>query len=149
MNTQRLNYIGVLFRLSTPDEGRLEVVSVDDQNGIVSLGSTRYHVGNEVSVARRVQEHDVLAAQLDLLDPHIDGYSPCSLLLRGVSHPRMPEGLFADLLRLLFILMHLLLIQVGSFLQKYAHQGRLPRVNVPHHHDVYGIARNYVFTHTQ
>lgn len=122
VNAKGLDYVRVLLGLSSADEGRLEVISVDDQDGIVGLGCARDHVGNEVSVARRVKEYDVLAAQLDLLDSYIDCYSSCPLLLRRVSHPRMLEGLLADLLRLLFVLVHFLLIQVGSLLQEYAHQ---------------------------
>ena len=50
MNSERFYNVGVLFGLPAAAEGTLEVVSVYDQDCVVCLGCSCYHVRDEINV---------------------------------------------------------------------------------------------------
>ena len=59
----------------------------DDENGTVSLGGTRDHVLDEVTMAGGVDDGDIVLGGLELPEGNVDGDTALTLGLELVEHP--------------------------------------------------------------
>lgn len=73
----------------------------DDENGAVSLGGTSDHVLDEVTVARGVNDGDVVLGGLELPEGDVDCDTTLSLGLELVKNPGVLEGTLTELSSLL------------------------------------------------
>ena len=119
MNSKRSDNVSVLFSLTTTYKRALEVVGINDENCVVGLSSTCYHIWNEVSVTGRIQKCNLFTTDLQFLDSYVNGDTSDSFLLSRICDPCMFEGLHSHLLGLLLVSMQLFFAQDLCLFQKH------------------------------
>jgi len=133
--------LSALFKTSL----KLALDTVDYQDAGVGLASARDHVRNEVLVARRIQQVDYLLFRFELGLRNVDGHATVPLLLGLVEDPGVGERGFADLLRLLLVLVHLLVAYLAELVEDVAHEGALARVHVADYDQIDHVFARCVF----
>jgi hypothetical protein len=144
MNPKRSDNVGVLFRLTTPYKWALEVVGVNDENRVVGLSSTCYHVWNEVSVTGRIQKCNLFTTYLQFLDAYVNGDTSDSFLLSRIRDPCMFECLHSHLLGLLLVSVQLFFAQELCLFQKHPNKRWFSRINMPHNNYVDSVRWCYM-----
>ena len=95
LNAHAADEEGVFFGLAF--EAGFEVASagVDDEDGEVGLTCASNHVGDEVSVAGRVEDSEAGGFGFEFVHGNVDGYASVSLFCTLIEHPCQSEGSFA------------------------------------------------------
>lgn len=90
---------GVLTGLTILGNTSLELTGAgcDNQDSAVSLGSAGNHVLDEVTVARGVDDGNIVLGSLELPEGNINGDTTLTLGLQLVEHPSVLEGTLAQL----------------------------------------------------
>jgi len=109
---------------------------VDDKYSTVSLGGTRDHVLNEVTVSGGINDSAVVLGGLELPQGDIDCDTPLTLSLQLVKHPRVLEGPLVHLSGFLLEPLDHTLVDTAKLVDQVAGGGRLARVDVANDHDV-------------
>ena len=109
---------------------------VDDKYSTVSLGGTRDHVLDEVTVSRGINDSAVVLGGLELPQGDIDCDTPLTLSLQLVKHPRVLEGPLVHLSGFLLEPLDHTLVDTSKLVDQVAGGGRLARVDVANDHDV-------------
>ena len=90
------------------------VVGCDVQNSGISLAGTGNHVLHEVSVARCVDDGEVVVRSVELLVSDVDGDSTLALLLQSVHHIGEAESGLASLCCFLLELVNNVLLDMTT-----------------------------------
>jgi len=109
---------------------------VNDKDSTVSLGGTRDHVLDEVTVTRGVNDSAVVLGGLELPQGNIDCDTPLTLSLQLVKHPCVLEGPLVHLSSFLLEPLDHTLVDTTKLVDQMAGGGRLARVDVANDHDV-------------
>ena len=109
---------------------------VNDKDSTVSLGGTRDHVLDEVTVSRGINDSAVVLGGLELPQGNINGDTPLTLSLELVEHPRVLEGPLVHLSGFLLEPLDHTLVDTAKLVDQVAGGGRLARVDVANDHDV-------------
>jgi len=128
----------VLTGLAILGDSSLEftVAGGDDENGAVGLRGAGDHVFDEISVARGIDDGDVVVFGLELPQCDVNGDTTLSLSLELVQDPSVFEGALAHLLGLLLELFNDTLVDSTAFVDKMASGRGLARVDVSDDDDV-------------
>jgi len=109
---------------------------VNDKDSTVSLGCTRDHVLDEVTVSRGINDRAVVLGGLELPQGDINGDTSLTLGLELVKHPRVLEGPLVHLRSLLLEPLDHTLVDASKLVDQVAGGGRLAGVDVANDHDV-------------
>jgi len=104
LDTQGVGEQSVLTGLAILGDTSLELTSArgNDENGAVSLGGTSDHVLDEVTMARGIDDSDIVLRGLELPEGDINGDTTLTLSLELVKNPGILEGTLAELSGFLF-----------------------------------------------
>ena len=99
LDTESVGEEGVLTSLAILGDTSFELTSAgsDDEDGAVSLGGTRDHVLDEITMAGGVDDGDIVPGGLELPEGNVDGDTALTLGLELVEHPCVLEGALAQL----------------------------------------------------
>ncbi|BAS82590.1 Os03g0177966 [Oryza sativa Japonica Group] len=109
---------------------------VNDEHGTVSLGGTRDHVLDEVTVTRGIDDRAVVLGGLELPQGDINGDTSLTLGLELVEHPRVLEGPLVHLSGFLLEPLDHTLVDTSKLVDQMARGGRLAGVDVANDHNV-------------
>ena len=109
---------------------------VDDKYSTVSLGGTRDHVLNEVTVSGGINDSAVVLGGLELPQGNVDGDAPLALGLELVEDPGVLEGPLVHLGSLLLEPLDDALVDASQLVDEVAGGRGLARVNMADDHDV-------------
>ena len=109
---------------------------VDDKYSTVSLGGTRDHVLNEVTVSGGINDSAVVLGGLELPQGDIDCDTPLTLSLQLVKHPRVLEGPLVHLSGFLLEPLDHTLVNASKLVDQVAGGGRLAGVDMANDHNV-------------
>lgn len=122
MNSKRTYDISVFFGLATTFKRTFKVVSINNQNSIVSLSCSSDHIWDEISMPRRVKKNYVSTIEINLFDSNIYGDTSGSFFLSRISDPGIFEGLFPCFFGLFFIFVNFFLADEISLFQKDSYE---------------------------
>lgn len=114
----------------------LTLATGNDEDSAVSLRGTRNHVLDEVTVARSVNDGDVVLRGLEAPQGNVDRDTTLTLGLELVKHPGVLERVLAQLGRLLLELLDSTLVNTTALVDKVASGRRLTRVDVTDNDEV-------------
>ena len=109
---------------------------INDKDSTVSLGGTRDHVLDEVTVSRGINDRAVVLGGLKLPQGDINGDTSLTLGLELVKHPGVLEGPLVHLRSLLLKPLDHTLVDTSKLVDQVAGGGRLAGVDVANDHDV-------------
>merc|ERR1719309_233724 len=132
LDTKGVGEQGVLPGLPVLGDTSLELSSSrgNDEHTAVSLAGASDHVLDEVTVARGVDDGDVVLGSLELPEGDIDGDTTLTFGLQLVHDPGILEGALARLLSLLLELLDGSLVNTSTLVDQVPGGGRLARVDV-------------------
>jgi len=98
LDTEGVGEQSVLTSLAILGDTGLELTSTsgDDENGAISLGGTRDHVLDEITVTRGVDDGDIVLWGFELPESNVDGDTTLALGLQFVENPCILEGTLAE-----------------------------------------------------
>jgi len=132
LDTQGEGKHGVLAGLASLGPASLELTSTrgNHQDGAVSLRGAGNHVLDEVTVARGIDDGEVVLLGLELPQGDIDGDTTLALGLELVQHPGVLERALADVVGLLLELLNGTLVDTTALVDQVAGGGRLAGIDV-------------------
>src|SRR3989441_3608266 len=131
LDAERAREEDVLFRL------RLDAFrGPDHEDGRIRLGRARDHVLDEVPVARRVDDREVVLVRVKALVRDVDRQAALPLLLHLVHDEGELEGGLAHLLGELLQILEFVRVDVPRVIQDPADRRRLPVVDVADEYEV-------------
>jgi len=138
LDTQSVGEKSVLTGLAILGDTSLELTSAggNDENGAVGLRGTGNHVLDEVTVARGVDDGDIVLGGLELPEGNVDGDTTLTLGLELVHNPGVLERTLTGLLCLLFELLDDTLVDTTALVDHVTGGGRLTGVDVADDHNV-------------
>jgi len=110
--------------------GRDAVVGRDDEHRVVGLGGARDHVLHEVTVARAVDDGEVVVVRVELLVGDVDRDATLALLGEVVHHVGELEAAFALLFGFLAVLLDYVLGDAPRLEEEATHERTLAVVDV-------------------
>jgi len=108
----------------------------DDEDGAISLGGTSDHVLDEVTVARGIDDGEVVLGSLELPERDIDGDTTLTLGLELIENPGVLERALAHLGGLLLETLDHTGVDTTASVDKVASSGRLARIYVTDNNQV-------------
>lgn len=87
---------GMFFGLAFEAGFEVAGAGVNDEDGEVGLTCAGNHVGNEVSVARGVEDGEAGGFGFEFVHGDVDGYTSVSLICTLIEHPCKSERSFAN-----------------------------------------------------
>jgi len=96
----------------------------------VSLGSSRDHVLDEITVARGINDGDVVFGSLKLPESNVNGDTTLTLCLQLVEDPCIFERTLSELSGFFLELLNGSLVDSTAFVDEMARRGGLARVDV-------------------
>mmetsp|Transcript_23172 Transcript_23172/g.57992 ORF Transcript_23172/g.57992 Transcript_23172/m.57992 type:complete len:371 (+) Transcript_23172:353-1465(+) len=129
---------GVLTGLTVLGDTSLELTGTgsDDQHTHISLRGTSDHVLDEITMARGVDDGEVVLGGLELPESDINGDTTLTLGLQFVQNPSVLERALAHLLGLLLELLDDTLVDTTALVDQVTGGGRLTGIDVTDHNDV-------------
>jgi len=138
LDTQSVGEKSVLTGLAILGDTSLELTSTgsNDEDSAVSLGGTRDHVLDEITVTWGINDGDIVLGGLELPEGDIDGDTTLTLGLELVEHPGVLEGALAQLGGFLLELLDGTLVDTAALVDQVSGGGRLAGVDVADNDDV-------------
>ncbi|KAI4384024.1 hypothetical protein MLD38_009796 [Melastoma candidum] len=99
---------------------------INDEDSTVSLGSTRNHVLDKVTVSRSINDGAVVIGGLELPQNNINGYATLALCLKLVEHPSVLETPLVHLSSFLLEPLDHKLVDAPQLVDQVTIGGRLP-----------------------
>jgi len=109
---------------------KLTSTSGNDEDSTIGLGSTSDHVLDEVTMARGINDGDIVLGGLELPESDVDGDTTFTLSLQFVQHPSVLEGTLSEFSSFLFELLNGTLVDTTALVDQVTGGGRLTRVDV-------------------
>jgi hypothetical protein len=128
----------VLTSLTVLGDTSLELTSGrgDDEDGAISLGGTSDHVLDEVTVARGIDDGEVVLGGLELPERDIDGDTTLTLSLELIKNPSVLEGTLTHFGGLLLETLDNTGVDTTASIDKMASSGGLTRIYVTDNNQV-------------
>lgn len=137
-HTQGEGKKGVLTSLTVLRDTSLELTdtSGNDHDSAVGLRGTSDHVLDEITVARGVNDGDVVLRGLELPEGDIDGDTTLTLGLQLVKYPGVLEGALTKLLGFLLELLDDTLVNTTTLIDQVTGGGRLASIDVANNDEI-------------
>lgn len=110
--------------------------SGNDHDSAVGLRGTSDHVLDEITVARGVNNGDVVLRGLELPESDIDGDTTLTLGLQLVKYPGVLEGALTKLLGFLLELLDDTLVNTTTLIDQVTSGGRLASIDVANNDEI-------------
>jgi len=138
LNTKGVGKKGVLTGLAILRDTSLELTSStsNDENGAISLGSTSDHVLDEITMARGINDGNIVLWSLELPESNIDGDTTFTLSLQLVKNPGVLEGTLSEFGGFLLELLNGTLVNTTALVDQVTSGGRFTRIDVADDDDV-------------
>jgi len=138
LNTKGVGKESVLTGLSILGDTSLELTSStsNDENGAISLGSTSDHVLDEITMARGINDSNIVLWSLELPESDIDGDTTFTLSLQFVKNPGVLEGTLSEFGGFLLELLNGTLVNSTALVDQVTSGGRFTRIDVADDDDV-------------
>jgi len=138
LDTESVGEKSMLTSLAILGDTSLELTSAgsNDEDSAVSLGGTRDHVLDEITVTWGINDGDIVLGGLELPEGDIDGDTTLTLGLELVEHPGVLEGALAQLGGFLLELLDGTLVDTAALVDQVSGGGRLAGVDVADNDDV-------------
>jgi len=146
LHSESVREQSVLASLAILGDTGLELTGAggNDENSAVGLGGTSDHVLDEVTVARGVNDGDIVPGSLELPEGNINRDTTLTLGLELVEYPSVLEGAFTQFGGFLLELLDRTLVDTTALVDQVAGGGRLAGVDVADNDDV---DMNLLLTH--
>jgi len=138
LDTESVGEKSMLTSLAILGDTSFELTSAgsNDEDSAVSLGGTRDHVLDEITVTWGINDGDIVLGGLELPEGDIDGDTTLTLGLELVEHPGVLEGALAQLGGFLLELLDGTLVDTAALVDQVSGGGRLAGVDVADNDDV-------------